>query len=179
MEIPIPKLKAIIRYFCTNTNSVFLGKVKLMKLFYFLDFLHVKRYATPITYDTYVNLEHGPIPSKILNLVNSVADNEEGAILSDTISIERPDGTIMQKIKCVKMFSEEDKRFFSEREISILEEVCARFGNKTTKAIEDASHNEAPWRLTKETQEIPYTLAAQDADCLVEEKDIRLLAALV
>ncbi|MEK7643690.1 MAG: Panacea domain-containing protein [Patescibacteria group bacterium] len=179
MEIPIPKLKAIIRYFCTNTNSVFLGKVKLMKLFYFLDFLHVKKYGTPITYDDYINLEHGPIPSKILNLVNSVVDNEEDAILSDTISIERPDGTIMQRIKCIKNFSDEDKRFFSEREMSILEEVCARFGNKTTKATENASHEEAPWRLTKETEDIPYTLAAQDDDCLVTEQDIKLLTELI
>lgn len=178
MQIPIPKLKAIIRYFCTNTNSTFLGKVKMMKLFYFLDFLHVKRYGTPVTYDNYVNLEHGPIPSKILNLFNSVVDSEEDAILSDTITIERPDGTKMQRIKCIKNFSKDDERFFSEREMKILEEVCARFGNKTTKAIEDASHEEAPWRLTNETEEIPYTLASQDGDCMVSEQDIQLLTEL-
>lgn len=178
MNIPLPKLKAVIRYFCTNTDPAFLGKVKLMKLFYFLDFLHVKRYGAPVTYDNYVHLEHGPIPSEILNLVNSVADNEEGAILSDTISIERLDGAIMQKIKCIQTFTENDQRFFSERELNILKEVCTRFGNATTKTIEDASHEESPWKLTKETEEIPYTLAAKDQDCLVEARDIELLTTL-
>ncbi|MFH0779817.1 MAG: Panacea domain-containing protein [Parcubacteria group bacterium] len=179
MNIPNPKLKAIIRYFCTNTDPNFLGKVKLMKLFYFLDFWHVKRYGTPVTYDCYVNLEHGPIPSQILNLVNSVVDNEEGAILSDTICIERPDGTKMQRIRCIQPFIEEDKKYFSEREMDLLKEVCDKFADKTTKEIEELSHKEAPWKLTKETQEIPYTLAAFDPDCLVAEQDIKLLTDLI
>ena len=55
MKIPMPKLKAILLYFGTYTDNRFLGKVKLMKLFYFLDFMHVKKYGTPVTYDTYVN----------------------------------------------------------------------------------------------------------------------------
>ena len=79
MKIPKTKLKAMLRYFCTNTNPSFLGKTKLMKLFYFADFLHVKKYGVPITYDTYIRLEHGPVPSKILNLVNSIIDDNEQA----------------------------------------------------------------------------------------------------
>lgn len=178
MSIPLPKLKAIIRYFCTNTNNIFLGKVKLMKLFYFFDFLHVKRYGTPITYDDYVNLENGPIPSKILNLINSVVDNDENAILSDTLTIERPEGTIMQKVKCIKPFTEDDKRFFSKREMAILEEVCAKYGDETTDTIIKASHKEAPWLLTEETEKIPYSLAANDEDCLVKKEDIELLTSI-
>jgi hypothetical protein len=70
-EDPIPKLKAMIRYFATYTDPRSLGKKKLMKLFYFADFEHVKKYASPITFDNYVHLEHGPVPSTILNLVNA------------------------------------------------------------------------------------------------------------
>jgi hypothetical protein len=66
MNIPIQKLKAMILFFATFTDPRLLGKKKLMKLFYFADFGHVKRYASPITYDNYVHLEHGPIPSAIL-----------------------------------------------------------------------------------------------------------------
>lgn len=147
-----------------------------MKLFYFLDFLHVKKYGRPVTYDTYVNLEHGPIPSEILNLVNSVVDDPEHAILSDTISIERPVDINMQKIVCVKPFKEEDTRYLSDSEVEIIQIVCKRFGDKNTKYIEDASHKESPWKKTVELQTIPYTLAAEDSDCFVKKEDIALLA---
>lgn len=179
MEISTTKLKVIIRYFCTNTDSRFLGKVKLMKLFYFLDFLHVKRYGTPVTFDTYIHLEHGPIPSKILNLVTGVVDNEEDAILSDTIYIEKPEGIKMQRIHCIQPFEERDKKVFSDRELKILKEICDRFGDQSTKSIEDISHLEAPWSMTKETQTIPYSLAAQDQDSKFSEEEIEMLTTVI
>ena len=37
MKISISKLKAIILFFGNHTNTKFLGKVKLMKLFYFIN----------------------------------------------------------------------------------------------------------------------------------------------
>ena len=94
MNIPVPKLKAILLYFANYTNSRFLGKVKLMKLFYFLDFLHVKKYGAPITYDTYVNLVHGPIPSAIKNLIDTADDDFDNSILADTIKFEKNDSII-------------------------------------------------------------------------------------
>ena len=87
MMIPIKKLKAVILFFGTHTDTKFLGKVKLMKLFYFLDFMHVKNYGSPVTYDNYINLEHGPIPSAIKNLVDTATDDVDNSLLADTISI--------------------------------------------------------------------------------------------
>src|SRR3990167_8043480 len=104
MTIPVPKLKAIILYFCTNTDGRFLGKTKLMKLFYFLDFMHVKKYGSPVTYDSYIHLEHGPIPSTIKNLVDTAADDVDNSILADTISVERPEGTDMCRIIGLRKF---------------------------------------------------------------------------
>ncbi|NCN39598.1 MAG: SocA family protein, partial [Candidatus Aenigmarchaeota archaeon] len=75
MKIPTAKLKAILLYFCNYTDTTFLGKTKLMKLFYFADFTHLKQFGSPITYDTYVKLEHGPIPSTIKSLVDTACEN--------------------------------------------------------------------------------------------------------
>ncbi len=174
MQISTPKLKAMIRYFNTNTNPTYLGKVKLMKLFYFADFLSVKKYASPITYDNYVKLEHGPIPSSIKNLVDNVAEDPENAYLADTFYIERPEGTRMQKIVCHQNFSKKDEKLFTKHELEILEQVVQRFGDKTTAYIEEASHKEAPWTKTKMLDFIPYSLATYDADCFVNKDDIEL-----
>lgn len=176
--MPLVKLKAMLRYFCDNTDPSLLGKTKLMKLFYFADFTYVKRYGVPITYDRYVNLEHGPVPSKILNLINSVVDEGDDAILSDTISIKEVAPNFIQQIECIKKFNENDRKLFSKKELETLEYVCKKFSDKSAKQLEDLSHKEAPWYKTRELEEIPYEFAAYDDDCLVEEEDIKLLTSI-
>jgi uncharacterized phage-associated protein len=179
MKISLPKLKAVLLYFCANTDPKFLGKVKLMKLFYFLDFGHIKKYGSPVTYDLYVNLEHGPIPSMIKNLVDEVCDDIDYSILADTISCETSDVSKMMRIVPKRKFNEEDKKYFSQTELEILENVCARFHSSNKKTIEDVSHSESPWRMTHLLDNIPYTLAVNDPDCQVSEDEIRLLSELV
>ena len=179
MKIPLNKLKLILMYFCENTDQRFLGKVKLMKLFYFLDFMHVKKYGVPITYDTYVKLEHGPIPNMIMNLINTACDDIDASVLSDTVRFETPDGTSMKRALAIRKLTDTDLKNFSNSEIQILQIVCQRFGDKNTKFIEDSSHNEAPWLNSNLFDEIPYTLAAKDKDCEVDEEEIKLAMELV
>jgi len=179
MNIPLPKLKAIILYFCTNTDRKFLGKTKLMKLFYFLDFMHLKNYGTPVTFDNYVHLEHGPIPSVIKNLVDSVANDFDNALLSDTISIEQCADAEIQRILPVRQFNKNDEKYFSPTELDTLNKVCLEYGDKNTKYIEDASHNEAPWSKTAMLDDIPYSLAADDSDCKMTKEELELLNNLI
>lgn len=174
MKLPLIKLKALLRFICSNTNPQLLGKTKLMKLFYFIDFEHVKKFGTPITFDRYVKLEHGPIPSKIMNLVNAVVDDGEIAILADTIAIQRDPGMDIQRVSSLQPFSDEDRELFSENEIKVLQLVCRKYKDSTAKQLEDISHSEAPWASTKELDDIPYTLAAQDHDSNVDKGTIEL-----
>ena len=175
MKISLAKLKAILSYFCNYTDVKFLGKVKLMKLFYFLDFMHLKKYGSPVTHDTYINLEHGPIPSFIKNLIDNATDDIERSELSDTIIIEKPSGIEMYRFLPQRKFREKDRKLFSENELETLKKVCVRFGNKSTKFVEDTSHKEAPWAKTKFLDKISYAIAAKDPDCEVPEEEIRLL----
>lgn len=178
MKIPLSKLKAILLYFGNNTDLKFLGKVKLMKLFYFLDFMHVKKYGSPVTYDTYVNMEHGPIPSTIKNLIDTATEDIDQSVLADTIECEwqeLPEDKQMCRIKPLREFSKEDAKYFSENQLDILKQVCERFGDKNTKFIEDASHKESAWTQTGLLEEIPYTLAAEDRDSKVSKEEIELL----
>jgi len=179
MNIPIQKLKAILLYFTNKTDVKYLGKVKLMKLIYFLDFMHLKTYGTPVTYDTYINLEHGPIPSFIKNLVDNAADDIDSSVLSDTILFERPDGTRMFRFLPKRELTEKDEKIFTETELDILQKVCIKYGDKNTQYVEDASHNEAPWRMTSPLQSIPYILAAEDPDCKVSKEEIKLAVDLL
>lgn len=166
----------MLKYFCQNTNPKHLGKTKLMKLFYFLDFTHVKKYGAPITGDTYFHLEKGPIPSAIKNLIDSLDDEPELSILADTIEIQKNMGSMMHKIVCSQNFADSDKEYFSEIEMQTLKFVCDKYSDYTTREIVDASHAESPWRKTQECSQIPYSLAADDPDCEVEKAEIELLS---
>ena len=179
MLIPLSKFKAIIKYFCANTNEKFLGKTKLMKLFYFLDFTHVKNYGESVTGDTYYHLEYGPIPTVIKNLIDTNDDNPENSILSDTISVSQKEDMKMHKINCLVEFKETDLDYFSQNELETLKNVCNRFKDSSTKEIVELSHNEAPWLKTKNLDEIPYELAALDGDCKVTQEDINLLKSII
>jgi uncharacterized phage-associated protein len=155
----------------------FLGKTKLMKLFYFMDFMHVKKYGCPVTYDQYVNLTHGPIPSTILNLVDEAVEDIDHSSLADTITIEKTENG-MCRIKTVNPFTAKDEDYFKPSELEILKSVCQRFGEANTKTIEDASHEEAPWKNTTLLDRIAYSMATLDADCLVSKEEIELLQQL-
>lgn len=175
MTISLSKIKSILLYFTNNTDTLYLGKVKLMKLFYFLDFMHVKKYGVPVTYDTYVKLEHGPIPSAIKNLIDTACDDIDNSALAGTIICERPADINMYRILPKKQFTNNDRDKFTPSELDILHQVCTRYGNKNTKYVEDASHAEASYQKTQMLETIPYSLAAEDDDCMVDKKEIELL----
>ncbi len=178
MKISNAKLEALVLYFVSNTAKRHLGKTKLMKLFYFLDFRHVKKYAAPVTHDTYVKLDYGPIPSIIKNIVDDTANGVKTS-LADVISIRKVPGKRIERVTARREFTDKDRKLFSPTEMEILENVCEEFGDKSTKAIKDASHEEAPWKESELHASIPYTLAAHDKDCEMEEKEIEFLSGLV
>jgi len=170
----------MLLYFATNTDEKFLGKVKLMKLFYFADFMHIKQYGVPITYDRYVHLDHGPVPSIIMNSVNDTADDQDDSELGDTISINIKPGQHIHRIKKLREFTENEKDYFSDSELDILEKVCKRFYDANAKQIELASHKEAAFSKTNYGDDIPYSLALEDSDCRqdIDKETIELLVQI-
>jgi uncharacterized phage-associated protein len=175
MSISASKLKAIILYFSINTNK--LGKIKLMKLFYYLDFVHLKRYGRPVTFDTYIHLEHGPIPSVIKNIIDEASDDIEYSVLRDTIKVEKVKTrkNEMSKFRPLRDFTKDDEKLFSETELEVLAEIARRFQDSTSDQIEKESHNESSYKKTRYLQTIPYELAAEDKDTDVTKNEIELL----
>ena len=179
MNISLSKLKAIILFFAHNTSPQYLGKVKLMKLFYYLDFNHVKKFGTPVTGDTYFHLEKGPVPSAIMNMVGELAADPESSKLADDITIETPVGTRMLRIKALRDFSKADKALFTESELQVMREVSEKFADDSTDDIVEASHAESPWKETRYGQLIPYELAAHDGNSCYTEEELRFLTSIV
>jgi uncharacterized phage-associated protein len=75
MQLSFSHKKAIqaLNYFAVAAGGC-LNKMKALKLIYFADRCHLRRYGRPITNDTYFAMKFGPVASACLNLLN---ENEE------------------------------------------------------------------------------------------------------
>ena len=63
------KLQQVILYFLEHINNVHLGRTKLMKLLYFVDFDHYEAHGVSVTGAAYRKLPHGPYPDKVEKLI--------------------------------------------------------------------------------------------------------------
>jgi len=66
------KLEQVILYFLEHINNVHLGRTKLMKLLYFVDFDHYEAHDQSVTGATYRKLPHGPYPDKVEKLIEKM-----------------------------------------------------------------------------------------------------------
>ncbi len=75
MQLSFSHKKAIqaLNFFAAASGGS-LNKMKALKLVYFADRQHLRKYGRPITNDTYFAMKFGPVASGCLNLLN---ENEE------------------------------------------------------------------------------------------------------
>ena len=73
VKINQKKYKNAIIFFAQRIQNGTLGKLKMMKLLYFLDFDYFEKYGKSITGDEYLRFANGPVPrmaEKILKEMN-------------------------------------------------------------------------------------------------------------
>jgi uncharacterized phage-associated protein len=156
-------INAII-YFATNTK--YCGKTKLMKLLYFLDFLHFKQTGKSVTGLDYFAWKMGPVPKVLF-------DELSGDMKSDmraAIKVLPKDG-----FQGIQPKTKPDIRFFSKREMKLLEDLSFIFEEANAEVMVESTHlKNEPWDRTLRTkgefQEIDYMLAI-DSDIVSLTQD--------
>src|SRR3989344_7025782 len=68
MKVDFEKVGVIAAYFADNTNKLYV--TKLLKLFYYLDFISYKMRNASVSDDVYIKLPYGPVPSAIKNEID-------------------------------------------------------------------------------------------------------------
>lgn len=143
------KYRNAILFFAENVPN--LGKVKLNKLLYFLDFDHFEKHGVAVTEDTYENNDLGPVPQ---NVEQTIAEmRAEGLV--DIIVEPVIDYVIHRLVSSVHHKPD----IFRPTEMEMLCEVTGKWARHTAKEIVIASHGEAPWIATQKGESIPYALA--------------------
>ncbi|MEW6669874.1 MAG: Panacea domain-containing protein [Thermodesulfobacteriota bacterium] len=143
-------------YFAKNTK--FCGKTKLMKLLFFLDFMHFKQTGKSVTGLTYYTWERGPVPKVFFRELDSMKPD-----LSSAIRIVKKQ--TLEQIVPKRQF---DDTHFTRRELRLLETLAEVYlETKADDMVEVAHLPNEPWDKTLREKgvdkEIDYLLAIDNS----------------
>lgn len=144
----IDRLGGMVCFFALKTQLV---KTKLLKLLWYADFLHFKRYEQSISGMKYVRLPFGPVPDNYNNLLSSLEN--EGIISIEPVVLGPYDAEIIipkenSKLDCLK-----------EEEGDTLDAVWKQFAYWTARDISSYSHREVAYTATAQRDVIEYKYA--------------------
>lgn len=158
------KMEHVILFFLERINNLTLGRTKLMKLLYFVDFDHFEKHGRPITFAKYRKLPHGPVPDKADEIIKDMETR------GDVRKVQGRAGDFVQQ-RLLTAKAKFDPAVFSGDELQTLELVAAQWVDATAKEIESATHKEAPWAATENGKAIDYEMALYRAPCPEEGID--------
>ncbi|MRW83034.1 DUF4065 domain-containing protein [Pseudoduganella sp. FT26W] len=153
------KLINAIIFFAKNTHQ--LGKIKLYKLLYLLDFEHFRDTGRSVTGLQYFAWPKGPVPVELHNEVDAPKGDLADKVAMESYAWAGGNGlTITPK-------AEFDSSFFSKRELRLLDRLASEFRTTLSKDMIERTHLEnEPWDKVfnvqgRRQQQIPYELAAR------------------
>lgn len=143
----LERLKNILLYMINRCDEVFCTKMN--KLLFYSDFLAYRRNRMAITGLSYKALEFGPVPER-WDRVYSQFDE----MAQEPRSYNEKEGIVLVSEAVA------DTSFFSESELEIMDEVCAKFAKYSSSEISAISHEEKAWLECNEGHKrIPFRYA--------------------
>ena len=146
------KYKNAILFFAKKTQNGTLGKLKIKKLLYYLDFDFFEKYGKSVTGDEYLRFEHGPVP----RMAEKILKQMEGKEIKITRRKIKEGLNDQQHIEALKDF---DLSVFSKEELVMLDDIAGKWEKFTGTEMKMATHGEAPWISTEPDGVIDYNLA--------------------
>lgn len=133
------KIANFVAFFTKNLK--FCGITKLYKVMSFADFEHFRQTGKSISGLDYIAYPYGPYP---IELNNQIRDPH--SFFGSRIKITKAANS---KLNSVITNIEFNKKYFSDRELKIMDNMIFIFRDIKTDDIVKASHEaEKPWRLT-------------------------------
>ena len=145
------KMQAALLFFCDTVRNGTLGRTKLAKLLYFLDFDHFEQYGVAVTGADYVHMQRGPYPKQMQMELRRMS----GLVQEDV----EQSGPYTQYRYSVIPGIEPPLDSFRPTELKLMFDIAKKWENQTAAELVAASHGEAPWIATAEGEIIPYEYA--------------------
>lgn len=126
-------------------------KTKLAKLVYLADFAYFYFRLKPISNYQYLKLGYGPVPLAYFAAIDTLEGEEK--------IFREPKG----KSEMISLLEKEVKNnLLSKEELALTKKICAKWKKHDTQEIVDFTHNQIPWKVSFDKDEIPYELITQE-----------------
>lgn len=145
------KYRNVILFFANKIKNGTLGKLKIMKLLYFLDFDYYEKYGKSITGDEYLKFNNGPVPRMAEKILKDMKDND---IKITRIKI----GSGYNDQQHIEPLNDFEIELFTKEELLMMSEIVDKWEKFSGAEMKSASHGEAPWIATKQDEVIEYDL---------------------
>jgi len=145
------KFKTVLLYIleqCAGRPNV--GETVLRKLLYFADFDHYELHEAQLTGTRYKKMPYGPVPIGIEEILERMIQKGEVQRIKTTY-FEHPQQRYIPLVK-------PDMSKLNGAEKDVIDRVIGRFADWSAKSLSEHSHNDIPWKATKEGQYIDYEL---------------------
>jgi uncharacterized phage-associated protein len=158
------KLLNAMAYFVENTK--YCSTIKLFKLLHFLDFEHYRQTGKSVTGLNYEAWRMGPVPDDLWQEIKQPP--EDMAKVLDVVVHRNGENDEISRRE-FKLKSKADRRYFTKRELAIMERLAFYFQDIKADQISRFSHTKKmPWELVylgegKPPAPIPYDLALNTA----------------
>ncbi len=165
MNFDREKFANVVHYVCHKAdNPAVLGAVKLNKVLWYSDVIHYMVEGTPITGETYVKRQHGPVPVHMPSVMDQLVQSGRvargrvdhfGHMKSEFISIMEPD---------ISGFTADEVA----RIDAAFEHVCL---NHTAKSVSEETHG-VIWQLAAMGEKMPYCTVFASSEGEIDEYDV-------
>lgn len=151
-EFNVDKFAAAMGYLADDGRIQDLTKLKAAKLLFFADKTHLLRYGRPILGDRYVSMDHGPVPSAALDLMNRLIAPDE---IEDPVRDQ-----LREKLGVHKGLFAKNHPFrakvhgdaiyahLSETEREVLDETIGTYGHRPVGELIELTHQEHAWKTS-------------------------------
>jgi len=150
------KYKNAVLYFVSNCNNRYLGKTKLNKLFYYLDFISYRDNKVSVTGDYYIHDRLGPVPNALLSEI--IPELRKDGKLEIKESETKKDGETYTSFSFCAL-EEPNTSCFNRTELKLLKDICNEFKSWSSDKIIEQTHFEAPWFYSESAKKVDFKYA--------------------
>jgi len=152
-ELNVNKFKNLIIYILEKSaGKPNVGETVLYKLLYFSDFNYYKIYEEHLSGAIYRKLPNGPVPISIDTILDSMINVDK------SLKRFKTEYYGYQQKRYIPLINA-DLRLFNAAEIEVVNKVIELLSSMSATEISLYSHEDMPWKASKDMEQIDYELA--------------------
>lgn len=131
--LSVDRLKNLLLYVLGQMGETF--QTKMNKVLFYIDFLSYRERGMAISGLAYQAIEFGPVPQRWDRVYSAFDEVQEQLRL-------------VQGQECMSLMAggEADMSAFTEAEMAVIDEVCGKLKDLTSRAVSKLSHEETAWK---------------------------------